>query len=248
VKFGAPLQRGTLRRRYKRFLADIALEHGGEVTAHVANPGAMTGLAEPGMEVWLSHSPDRGRKLPWSWELVQTEDSLVVVDTLLPNKVAAEALAMGRVTELAGYAEIRREVAYGRGSRVDFLLSAPGRPDCYVEVKSVTLREGAAACFPDSVTARGSRHLAELAERVGLGERAVTLYLVQREDCAHFRIADWIDAEYGRSWRRATAEGVETLCYACHISRDGIEIANRMGIFEGAGRGYGTGRVEPQQV
>jgi sugar fermentation stimulation protein A len=224
VKFAAPLQRGGLIKRYKRFLADIRLDEGGEITAHVANPGAMTGLAEPGSEVWLSRSGDTKRKLPWSWELVRVGENLVVVNTLLANRIAGEALAAGKIAELAFYPEIRREVSYGANSRVDFLLSGDRRPNCYVEVKSVTLRQGDSACFPDAVTARGSRHLRELTEKAAAGERAVMLYLVQREDCRGFRAADWIDPAYGRLLRRAMAEGVETLCYACQINTKGIEI------------------------
>jgi len=222
------LRKAVLLKRYKRFLADMRLDDGSEITAHVANPGAMTGLAEPGSEVWLSFSDSKTRKLPYSWELVRTEGGLVGVNTGCANGIVAAALAAERIPELAGYHIIRREVPFGQRSRVDFLLSAPGKPDCYVEVKSVTLKQGDAACFPDSVTARGAKHLNELTERVKAGDRAVALYLAQRRDCAEFRIADWIDPAYGLAWRRAMAEGVETLCYACHIELDRLDIAERI--------------------
>ena len=222
------MEKAKLIKRYKRFLADVVLDGGREITAHVANPGAMTGLAEPGSEVWLKLSPNKARKLPWSWELVRVGGGLVGVNTLQANAIVGAALEAGRIPELGGYQEIRREVPYGEGSRVDFLLSARGRPDCYLEVKSVTLREGDAACFPDSKTARGAKHLDELARRVAAGDRAVTLFLAQRADCARFRVADWIDPAYGQAWLRAKAEGVETLCYACKVEVDGLDIAEKL--------------------
>lgn len=224
MKFGQALTKARLVKRYKRFLADVEMADGSVVTVHVANPGAMTGLAEPGSEVWLSRSPNTKRKLPWSWELVWAEGGLVGVNTLHPNLIAFEAIAAGAIPELAGYSEIRREVGYGANSRVDLLLAGPDRPTCYVEVKNVHLKRDDAACFPDSVTARGTKHLGDLAERVRLGDRAVMLFLVQRGDCAVFRPAEWIDPVYSAALRRAKAEGVETLCYSCRLSLDGIEI------------------------
>jgi sugar fermentation stimulation protein A len=228
VRFGQALTKARLIKRYKRFLADVEMADGSLATVHVANPGAMTGLAEPGAEVWLSRSPNAKRKLPWSWELVWVEGGLVGVNTMHPNAVAFEAIAAGAIPELAGYSDIRREVRYGAKSRIDLLLAGPDRPTCYVEVKNVNLKRGDAACFPDSVTARGTRHLGDLAERVRLGDRAAMLFLVQRGDCGVFRPADWIDPAYSAALRRARAEGVETLCYACRLSLDGIEIGRAL--------------------
>jgi sugar fermentation stimulation protein A len=222
--FPRPLIRGVLLRRYKRFLADIRLLDGTEVTAHCANPGAMLGLAAPGLEVWLLQSTDPRRRLAWSWELAETGGHLVGINTGRPNGLVAEALAVGRVPELAGYAETRREVAYGAGSRVDLLLSGPGRPICYVEIKNVHLRRGDAAEFPDSVTARGARHLGELAAVRRAGHRAVLLYVVQRGDCRRFRIAADLDPAYALAARQARDAGVEALCYTCRVAVEGIEI------------------------
>jgi len=224
VHFPRPLVPAVLLRRYKRFLADVRLPDGREATAHCANPGAMLGLAEPGAEIWLLPSTDSRRKLAWSWELVRVGDHLVGINTGHPNALAADAIAAGRIPALMGYAGLRREVRYGVASRIDLLLEAPGRPICYVEVKNVHLKRGAAAEFPDCVTARGARHLAELGAMVAAGHRAVMLYVVQREDCQAFRIARDLDPAYAKAFDKPRAAGVEVLCYACRMTLDGIEI------------------------
>jgi sugar fermentation stimulation protein A len=224
MKFAEPLTEARLIKRYKRFLADVEMADGSVVTVHIANPGAMTGLAEPGSTVWLSRSHNPARKLPWNWELVWADGGLVGVNTMHPNAIAEAAIAAGLIPELAGYDQIRREVKYGLNSRIDLLLAGKDRPICYVEIKNVHLRQGEEACFPDSVTERGAKHLRELSERVKEGDRAVMLFLVQRADCVRFRPAGWIDPAYEAALRRAKAEGVETLCYACRLTLDGIEI------------------------
>jgi sugar fermentation stimulation protein A len=230
VQFAGDLVAATLVRRYKRFLADVELADGALITAHVANPGAMTGLQRPGARVWLSRSGNAKRKLPYSWELVEadfgTGTELVGVNTGLPNALVAEALAAGRIAELAGYATTRREVRFGRASRVDFLLTNPGRADCYVEVKNVHLmrREGLAE-FPDSVTARGARHLDELAAMVQAGCRAVMLYVIQIGSAKTFALARDIDPAYAAAFDRARAAGVEAIAYGCQIAPDGISLA-----------------------
>jgi sugar fermentation stimulation protein A len=230
MRFPAPLIPATLVRRYKRFLADVVLDSGEAMTVHVANPGAMTGLAAAGARVWLSKSADPKRKLPYSWELVEvdfgTGRELVGVNTAHPNSIVAAALAQGAVAELAGYAAVRREVKYGRNSRVDFLLQADGKPPCYVEVKNVHLmRQPGLAEFPDAVTARGARHLEDLAEVVAAGGRAVMLYLIQICSASRFALARDIDPAYGRAFDRALARGVEAIAYRCTVASEGLEIA-----------------------
>ena len=224
MRFPTPLLRGRLVRRYKRFLSDVVLDSGKEVVAHCANPGAMTGLMEPGAEVWLSESRNPARKLGYSWELVRVGEGLVGINTGLPNAIVAEAIAAGRVPALRGYASMRREVKYGINSRIDLLLEDPHRPKCHVEVKNVHLRRAEDAEFPDCVTLRGAKHLRELAAVVRSGGRAVLLYLVQRADCERLTVAEDIDPGYAAAFREAREQGVEALCYACRLSTEAIEL------------------------
>lgn len=230
MQFPAPLTRGTLIRRYKRFLSDVELAGVGTVTAHVANPGSMIGLTEPGSDVWLSPNANPNAKLDWRWELVRVGDYLVGVNTAHPNRLIEDAIGAGVLEPLAGYAICRREVRYGQNSRIDLLLEDGARPPCYVEIKNVNLRRRlpgreTAAEFPDAVTKRGAKHLVELGEMVAAGARAVMLYLVQRGDCDHFRIAEDIDPAYAAALAVARTRGVETLCYACDMRLDGIDVA-----------------------
>ena len=224
MRFQTPLVPARLIRRYKRFLADCRLEDGREITAHCANPGSMMGLAEPGMRVWLEPNDDPKKKLKFGWRLVDHENGdFTGVDTSLPNRMLRAALEAGEVAGLEGYETVRPEVKYGEASRIDFLLSDPERRDAYVEVKSVTLsRQLALAEFPDSKTARGAKHLAELSAMVGQGHRAVMFYLIQRTDCEAFTLAADIDPTYAAAYAEARAAGVETLCHDCRITPEGV--------------------------
>jgi sugar fermentation stimulation protein A len=217
MRFPSPLIPATLLRRYKRFLADVMLPDGVETTVHVANPGAMTGLAAPGTKVWLSRSDNPKRKLPLSWELAEVDlgsgPELVGVTTAHPNPLVG--------------ASLRREVKYGRNSRVDFLLEDGGRPSCYVEVKNVHLmRSTGLAEFPDSVTARGAKHLDELSDMVSQGCRAVMVFLVQIGSAGRVALARDIDKNYGIAFDRAQKAGVEAIAYRCVISETEITVAD----------------------
>src|SRR3546814_289812 len=163
--YPAPLIPGRLVRRYKRFLADVELADGGVETAHCPNPGAMMGLLAPAAPVWLLPAVNPKAKLRLGWELVEADGVLVGINAHRPNRLVEEALAAELLPTLAGYPEVRREVRYGLRSRVDLVLTTPGRPPCYVEIKNVHLRRGDWAEFPDCVTARGARHLEELGDR-----------------------------------------------------------------------------------
>ncbi|MFD2184487.1 DNA/RNA nuclease SfsA [Rhodoplanes azumiensis] len=229
MRFPTSLTPATLLRRYKRFLADVELLDGTVVTAHVANPGSMLGLAEPGARVWLSRSDNPARKHAWSWELVEVDLGagleLVGVDTAHPNGIVAAAIAAGGIPSLAGYATLRREVRYGAASRCDLLLEDPAKPPCWVEIKSVTLmRRPGLAEFPDATTARGTRHLEELAARVAAGERAVMLFLVQIGSAERVDIARDIDPAYGLAFDRVRGAGVEAIAVRCRVSLDGIDL------------------------
>jgi sugar fermentation stimulation protein A len=237
MRFPTPLIPATLIKRYKRFLADVVLPSGETVTAHCANPGSMIGLMPPGARVWLSRSDNPSRKLAHSWELIEVDlgsgAELVGINTSLPNALAAEAIAAGRIPELVGYQSVRREVKYGKNSRVDFLLEGSGRAPCYVEIKNVHLmRAPGFAEFPDAVTKRGAKHLAELSDMVAAGHRAVMLFLVQIGSAQRFKLARDIDPAYGRAYDAARACGVEAIARRCRLSHDGIEVADAISIVE----------------
>ncbi|MEX0590159.1 MAG: DNA/RNA nuclease SfsA [Xanthobacteraceae bacterium] len=230
MRFPSPLIPATLIRRYKRFLADVVLPDGTETTVHVANPGSMLGLVEPGSRVLLSKSANPSRKLPLSWELVEVDlgngAELVGVNTGHPNRLVEEAIEGGQVPELAGYGRLRREVKYAKASRVDFLLEDDGKPPCFVEVKNVhMMRSPGRAEFPDCVTDRGARHLGDLAAEVRNGARAMMVYLVQIGSAEAVAFARDIDPAYGAAFDRAREAGVEAIALACRVSPEGIEVA-----------------------
>ncbi|MEO0937663.1 MAG: DNA/RNA nuclease SfsA [Pseudomonadota bacterium] len=220
MRFQTELVPATLIRRYKRFLADVVLHDGRAAVAHCPNPGAMTGLAEPGTKVWLEPNDDPRKKLKFGWRLTELDSGFVCIDTSIANRVVAEALECGAIPGLGGYDTVRAEVKYDEGSRVDFLLSGAG-PDLWLEVKSVTLRRtGQLAEFPDTKTARGAKHLGALARRAQAGDRAAVLYLVMRTDCTEMAIASDIDPAYAAA--HAAAAGVEFLCHAAHITAQDV--------------------------
>lgn len=224
-----PLVRGRLVSRYKRFFADLVLDDGQEVTAHCPNPGAMLGVKEPGQVAWASWSDDPKRKLAYTLQMIEQGNTLVGINTLLPNKLVAEALAAGAIPELAGYDTVRPEVKYGEASRVDFLLTAEGRPPCWLEVKNCHFsRAPGLAEFPDCKAERSTRHLSELAARVALGERAVVLFVVQREDCEAFSACADLDPAFARGLDAAARAGVEVLVYACAMGTEAVRIDRRL--------------------
>jgi sugar fermentation stimulation protein A len=225
------LTRGTLIRRYKRFLADVALESGEVVTAFTPNTGSLLSCAVPGSPAWLSFTADSQRRYPWQWEMVKPCRALVCVNTAVPNQVVAEAAVLQRIPALAGYCEYIREMPFTRGPRFDLCCRVHqqdllGR--CWVEVKSTTLVRGRTAQFPDSVTERGAKHLAELARAVQLGDRAVQVYFIQRADCASFSPADDIDPVYGNAVRAAAKAGVEIVALQARVTQRGVTVAGEL--------------------
>ena len=226
MHFPGPLQCGRLIKRYKRFLADIVLDTGEEITAHCANPGSMMGVAIEGATVWVSKSPSKTRKLPYSWELIDLDTTLLAINTNNPNKIASDAIELRAIPELTGYENLRREVKYGDASRIDILLEGGRREaPCYVEVKNVHLmRTKGLAEFPDSVTTRGTKHLKELTSVMEQGARAIMLFVVQRSDCTKFSPAADLDPTYAENLNAANNAGVELLCYDCDITTEEVRL------------------------
>ncbi|GAB3317249.1 DNA/RNA nuclease SfsA [Haliea atlantica] len=224
----APLQEGRLLRRYKRFLADVELPGGDVVTAHCPNTGAMTGCAEPGSRVWLSHSSSKTRKLPWTWELVETREGMACIHSALANRVVAEGLAEGRLTGFEAYPEHRREVKIAEGSRADLLLEGPGG-QVFVEVKCVTLCDaGGQGRFPDAVTTRGRRHLEVLAERLDARTRCLLLFCVFHAGVNRVCAAGDIDPRYRDSLAASLEAGVEVQAWGCAVGTAGLTLGERL--------------------
>lgn len=220
MKYSSPLQRVTLVRRYKRFLADVILADGSELTVHTPNTGSMMGCADPGSHIWIRDSGSETRKYRFSWELSELADgTLVGVNTGLPNHLVAELIRAGVVASLKEYPTLRAEVPYGRErSRIDLLLEGEEVAPCYIEVKNVTARAGDHAIFPDAVTARGTKHLRELMEVVRQGGRGVIFFCVQRGDVTRFRAAHEIDPLYARTLKQAISAGVEAIAWRAAIT------------------------------
>ena len=218
------LLRGTLVKRYKRFLADVDMDNGSRVTAHCPNSGTMRACSEPGRPVYLSFHDNPRRKLKYTWEIIHMPDSLVGVNTLVPNRLVRQSIERNLVKELAGYDRVQAEVKTGKGSRLDLLLAKDGKKDCFVEVKNCTLVEDRLARFPDAVTARGRKHLLELQHLVRAGNRGVMFFLIQRMDADRFTPADDIDPAYGEELRQAYQNGVEILVYDVSMDLDAVRL------------------------
>ncbi len=222
--FEEPLHAGTLIKRYKRFLADIRLDDGTEVTAHCPNSGSMLGMKEPESRVFLRHVPDPKRKLKWTWELVEADGVWVGCNTQRPNQVAEWAIREGHVPGLTAAEGLRREVKYGGNSRIDLLLGNEAAGLTYVEVKNTTLARDGVAQFPDAVTTRGAKHMDELAAMAQEGHRAIVLFFVNRSDCERFAPAADIDPNYADALQRAVEAGVEVIPLGMDVSPSGWSV------------------------
>lgn len=229
MRFPSRLIRGTLVQRYQRFLADVRLPSGEIVTAHCTNTGSMMGCKEPGSVVYISRSDKKGRRLLYTWEIIEVGRTWVGINTMHPNRLVAEAVANGAIRELQGYDNIRREVVTRQGTRLDLCLEG-SNGFCFVEVKNVTLAVDGAAAFPDAVSERGTKHLKELIWLRRKGHRGAVVFVIQRTDCTVFRPADEVDAEYGRWLRRAVKTGVEALPYTAYVTPKEIVVKERLPI------------------
>jgi len=218
------LVRGTLVAREKRFLAHVRLGNHHLVTAHCPNTGSMLTCSEPGRPVFISRRNSPQRRLKYTWELIRMPDSLVGINTAVPNLLVKTAILAGKIESLAGYPRVRAEVPLGPGTRLDLLLEDEKGGQCYIEIKNCTLVEDGVASFPDAVTTRGQKHLEELTGLVKSGRRAVIFFLIQREDARRFRPADRIDSAYGRLLRQAVRLGVEAMAYDVRFGSGRIDL------------------------
>lgn len=236
MRFDSPLVKGTFISRYKRFFMDAALDDGSIVTAHSVNTGSMKGVLTPGNTVWMSESTNPARKLKYTWEIVHAEGTMIGINTSRTNALAVEAIKDGIIPELQGYDILRREVKYGTNSRIDILLETAAGKKCYVEVKNVHLKDGDLALFPDAKTERGVKHMAELAAQVQAGNRAVVLFIIQRDDLKAFAPARAIDPLYAQALETAVKMGVEALAYNCYVSENEIRVIHPMPVLLGDAR------------
>ena len=240
MKFSPPLQSATLLTRYKRFLADIRLPDGSVTTIHCPNTGSMKNCIVEDSPCWYSVSDNPKRKYPFTWEITTTSmGHLAGINTGRANALVKEGIEGGVIEELLGYQEISAEVKYGdENSRIDFLLRGDllnkddeTLVDCYVEVKSVTLEMGGGlGLFPDSVSARGAKHLRELMLMVEQGHRAVLVFCVQHTGIEQVSPADDIDPVYGELLRESISKGVEVLVYGAAISTEEIVLTRRLSL------------------
>ncbi len=221
---------GKLIKRYKRFLADIVLDDGSEITAHVPNSGAMTSCIEDNCDVWITHHDNPKRKLKYTLELTKMGKELICTNTGVANKIVIEAIENGVITELQGYDNLKPEQKYGnQNSRIDILLwNNDSDKKCFVEIKSVSLNLGSTLAFPDAKTTRGQKHLEELRDMVKEGHRAVMLYIIQRTDNLPFRIAYEIDKKYNEIFEEVIKQGVEVLVYQSSINHEEIKVFKKV--------------------
>lgn len=228
-----PMIRGVLIQRYKRFLADVRLETGKRVTVHCPNSGSMKGCAIPGSPVWLSTSDNPKRKYKFTWELVHLPETMIGINTLVPNRLVKTSIENGRVEKLSGYDTVTAEVKTSPHTRLDLLLESDAKQKCYVEIKNCTLVEEGVAMFPDAVTTRGQKHLEELEHLVSCGHRGVIFFLIQRMDAQSFRPADEIDKAYGEKLRKAVKNGVEVIAMDTVVNTQVIRIENLLPVHLG---------------
>lgn len=227
MEFGQTLQSGRLVLRYKRFLADVAMDDGRLITVHCPNSGSMLGCKEPGSPVLISLADNPTRKYAHTLEMVQVGTTWVGINTARTNGLVAEAIGAGVVADLGGIETIRPEIKVSEKSRLDFLLTR-GEEKIYVEVKNCSLALGRAAMFPDAVTVRGVKHLAELLTLRRTGCRAVIFFCVQRGDVDYFSPAEHVDPGYAQALREVAAQGVEVLAYGAALSSEAITIVRRL--------------------
>jgi sugar fermentation stimulation protein A len=222
MEYKEKLVHGRLIKRYKRFLADVTLDNGTDVTAHCTNTGSMKSCLEDNAEVYLTPVNDPKRKTKFTWEMIKINESWVGINTSIPNILVFEAVKNGTIDKFKGYTHVKREVKYG-DSRFD-VYAENETEKCFIEVKNVSLKEGDYALFPDAVTTRGKKHLETLTELKQNGYRAVMVYVIQRMDVNIFSSAKEIDPEYAKALKIAVESGVEVIPIQAKVSPDKIEL------------------------
>lgn len=230
MRFEQPLIEGTLIRRYKRFLADVRLDNGDEITVHCANPGSMMGCSDPGSKVLVSVHEDPRRKFKHQLEIIYAGRTPVGIHTGRPGAVVAEAIKDGRIPELAGYDSLKQNLRYSRSTRVDLLMTGNGLRPCHVIVKNVTLAYEGVAYYPDATCTDEIETLNDLTNIVREGNRAMLIFVAQRSDVGWFRPADHIDPDYSQAFRDTLARGVEVACYRAKVTRRGIELEQQLAV------------------
>ena len=220
---------GLLIKRYKRFFVDIEVNNQ-IITAHCPNTGSMHGLLNEGNKVWISKSNNPNRKLKYTLEIIQDDNSKVGVNTHSSNKIVHHALKNNLIRGFNNILEIKPETKFGSNTRFDFLVLKE-KSKAFIEVKNVTLsRKKGIAEFPDSVTARGLKHINELIKASKKNYEIYILYLIQREDCKTFSIAKDIDKDYANALNKAVKSKLNILCYDCKFSSKEIKLNNKMKI------------------
>ena len=227
MNLGKPIQYVKLVRRYNRFLADVILQDGSQITVHCPNSGSMKTCVATGWDAIISDSENPKRKLRYTLEMTYNGTCWIGINTMLPNKLAKEAIEKGIIKELRGYNEIKTEQKYGHNSRIDLLL-LKNKEKCFVEVKNVTLVEENFFLFPDAVTERGLKHLNDLFAEVKKGNRAVMLYIIQRNDAEIFKPAHSIDPAYSKRLKEVHKAGVEILPYMADVSPNEIKLSRKV--------------------
>jgi sugar fermentation stimulation protein A len=230
MKFDVPLEPGILLKRYKRFLADVQFSDGRVETVHCPNTGAMTGCAIPGIEAWCSSSNKPGRKYRYTLEVVRVEGCFIGVNSSRANAVVGEALAGGSLPPFLDYRTVLREIkSPDSEARFDFLLRRATKPDCYVEVKSMTMRgKDNVGLFPDSRSTRATRHVEALVRARHMGYRAALIFCVQHAGIRQAAIAAEIDPVYGRAVQHACDEGVEIYAWRAAVDITGINLSQSL--------------------
>ena len=227
MKFNKKLLQGTLIKRYKRFFVDIKYKNK-TITAHCPNSGSMMGLLNKGNNVWFSESDNPKRKLKYTLQIVVVNNIPVGINTHLSNKIVLESLINKKIKNLIRFTNIKSEAKFSDNTRFDFLISN-NKEKCFLEVKNVTLlRQDNIAEFPDAITSRGTKHLKELIKAKRKGYESYMLYLIQRDDCNFFKIANDIDEEYKNTFDKALNNGVKMLCYDCKLNNEEIIINNQI--------------------